>query len=220
MHIKQIPEIVRTVERMDAELCGADSPRQDPEPSIQCCGLRGRSLRWSQVDTVADVERVTEVAQAFVRPVEPWDPFRPPGMAPCRPERLVDTRDELEGVLQVLVGEGNDQDEPIEVEGEAARDSLVVLRNDVVISVRFAKLTENALAVEVQRCLLRDVAHPEVGPAAAFGQHCRTSPGKPSPMQRSRPGLRWLLDAAATNLAPSVTGVYRVREGSLLSVNT
>jgi hypothetical protein len=53
-----------------------------------------------------------------------------------------DTRDELEGVLQVLVGEGNEQDEPIEVEGEAARDGLVVLRNDVVISVRFAKLTE------------------------------------------------------------------------------
>ena len=42
-------------------------------------------------------------------------------------------RDKLELVPEILVGEGHEQDEAVEVEREAARDRLIVCRDDVVI---------------------------------------------------------------------------------------
>jgi hypothetical protein len=45
----------------------------------------------------------------------------------------VDAGDKLERVPEILVGEGHEQDEAVEVEREAARDRLIVCRDDVVI---------------------------------------------------------------------------------------
>lgn len=46
-------------------------------------------------------------------------------MTTCRPQRLVKTRDEFEGVWQIQVGERHEKYEAVEVEPKPARDGPI-----------------------------------------------------------------------------------------------